>query len=169
MTLREALDLWADRCLLNGGSEDTVKNRRMQFEKHIGAWMDKPLTSITHAGLVRMQLRVGGKSKHAANDMLRHLGTVCRTATSDPWPGEHIRPLKIVEPPRRRTMGDPTCWWQAVQKVESPIVRAYWQFVALTGLRENDAKTARYSLLSDGWLHLPKPKGGASRAFDLPL
>ncbi|MCP4409224.1 MAG: DUF4102 domain-containing protein, partial [Gammaproteobacteria bacterium] len=80
VTLREALDLWADRCLLNGGSEDTVKNRRMQFEKHVGAWMDKPLTSITHARLVRMQLRVGEKSKHAANDMLRHLGTVYRTA-----------------------------------------------------------------------------------------
>lgn len=54
VTLREALDLWAQRCLLNGGSEVTVKNRRMQFEKHVGAWMDKPLTSITHAVLVRM-------------------------------------------------------------------------------------------------------------------
>lgn len=169
VTLREALDLWSERCLLNGGAEGTVTNRRMQFDKHVGEWMDKPITSITHAGLVRMQMRVGEKSKHAANDMLRHLGTVYRTATSDPWPGAKIRPLRITEPPKRRTMGDPAEWWQSIQKAESPIVRAYWRFVALTGLRENDAKTARHSLLRNGWLHLPEPKGGASRAFDLPL
>lgn len=106
-------------------------------------------------------MQFGEQSKHAANDMLRHLGTVFRTATSDPWPGEHIRPLRIIEPPKRRTMGDPAAWWPAVRKTESPIVRDYWLFVALTGLRENDVKTARYSMLQDGWLHLPRPKDGA--------
>ncbi|MEM6680746.1 MAG: hypothetical protein AAF607_00740 [Pseudomonadota bacterium] len=141
----------------------------MQFQKHVDELMEKPLTSITHAGLVRMQMRVGEQSKHAANDMLRHLGTVYRTATSDPWPGQTIRPLKIVEAPKRKTVGDPAVWWQSIQAAESPIVRAYWLFVALTGLRENDAKTARWSMLKDGWLHLPCPKGGPTRAFDLPL
>lgn len=169
VTLRDALDLWTERCLLNGGAEGTVKNRRMQFEKHVGDWMDRPLSNITHGRLVKMQIRVGELSKHAANDMLRHIGTVYRTATPDPWPGACIRPLRISEPPKRRAMGDPAEWWRLVQRVESPIVRAYWQFVALTGLRENDAKTARHSLLRDGWLHIPKPKGGASRAFDLPM
>lgn len=169
MTLLTALDLWAERCLLNGGSQGTITNRYLQFNKHIGEWMERPLSSISHADLTRMHTRIGRNSKHAANDMLRHLGTVHRTATQDPWPGRTIRPWKIEGDSRRKTMGDPAKWWAVINRVDSPVVRAYWCFVALTGLRENDAKTARHSNLRNGWLHLPCPKGGQLRAFDLPL
>ncbi len=169
VTLAEAIELWAERCLLNGGSQGTVENRRRQLKKHVGDWMNRPLTTITHADLTRVHTTVGRGSKHAANDVLRHLGTIHRTATQDPWPGESIRLWKIDEPSKRRPMGDPAKWWESIQRAESEIVRTYWLLVALTGLRENDAKTARHSNLRNGWLHLPQPKGGRTRAFDLPV
>lgn len=168
-TLGDAFDLWAERCLLNAGSHQTVDVRRAQLVKHVGHWWTRSLTSITHADLTKLQLEVGQTSKWAANDVLRHLGTIHRVATQDPWPGENIRSLKITEPPKRRQMGDPVTWWEEVRAADNPSIRAYWLFVALTGLRENDAKTARHSNLRNGWLYIPEPKGGASRAFDLPL
>jgi integrase len=39
-------------------------------------------------------------------------------------------------------------------------------FAALTGLRENEIIQARRSHIRNGWLHIPKPKGGTDLAFD---
>jgi len=39
----------------------------------------------------------------------------------------------------------------------------------LSGMRRTSACEARLEHLSDGCLHVPNPKGGTNRAFDLPL
>lgn len=164
-TLGAAFAMWAERCLIDG-TAGTVDNRRRQLGKWVGDWWDKPLSSISRADLQRLHTHIGRSSAHAANDVLRHLGTIHRTASSDPWPGEGIRPLK-PGPSRRKTMGDPVDWWRDVQQAESPVIHSYWKLIVLTGLRENDAKTARWDRFNDGWLHLPHAKGG--KAFDYPV
>ncbi|KJS35158.1 MAG: hypothetical protein VR74_17500 [Hyphomonas sp. BRH_c22] len=166
-TLSQALEHWAQRALANGASEATVENRRRQFRKHLGDQMDRPLTSWTKRQVSALQLEIAKSSVHAANDILRHWGTMHRAVSDDPWPGEGIGGLK--PPSSKRRVIDPDTWWSEIQRAESPVVRGYWRFVALTGLRENDVKTARHDNLRNGWLYLPEPKGGAEKAFDLPL
>ena len=166
-TLSEALEHWAERALANGAAQATIDNRRKQFTKHLGDKMNRPMTSWTKRQVSALQLEIAKSSVHAANDVLRHWGTIHRTVSEDPWPGEGIGLLK--PPPSKRRVVDPETWWEEVQRAESPIVQGYWRFVALTGLRENDAKTARHDNMRNGWLHLPQPKGGRDKAFDLPL
>ena len=60
-------------------------------------------------------------------------------------------------------------WRLKVDALENPIRAAYWRFLLFTGLRATDAATIRLADLADHKLHRPLPKGGAAKAFDLPL
>ena len=61
-------------------------------------------------------------------------------------------------------------WGKAVLSLH-PVRRDLHLFMILTGMRRTSACEARASELDLGArrLHVPKPKGGAARAFDLPL
>lgn len=61
-------------------------------------------------------------------------------------------------------------WGEAVLKLH-PVRRDLHLFMILTGMRRTSACEARIAELSldDLRLHVPKPKGGSARAFDLPL
>lgn len=68
-------------------------------------------------------------------------------------------------------LDDLAAWWKKVEELRNPIKSQLLLFMALTGLRSNDARTAKLVDLdeTDKVLHIPCPKGGPSRAFDLPL
>jgi integrase len=61
-------------------------------------------------------------------------------------------------------------WGKAVLELH-PVRRDLHLFMILTGMRRTSACEARATDLdlAAGSLHVPKPKGGATRAFDLPL
>src|SRR5690606_5399049 len=74
--------------------------------------------------------------------------------------------------PKRERVNDadlPT-WWAKVQTL-SPARRDFQQFVLFTGMRSEAARRVRWEHVD--WkrkaLRVPKPKGGESRAFELPL
>ena len=168
VTLGQAFGWWAQRVRLNGGSEATITVREKQLRKWVSHLWDRKLDTISHTELAQLQLHIGESSAYAANDVLRHLGVVHRVGSPQAWAGAGIRPLR-TGPATRKTMGDPKEWYATVQRAESEVVRAFWVFTLFTGLRKNDVLTARHSNLNGGWLHVPEPKGGATRAFDLPL
>lgn len=62
-------------------------------------------------------------------------------------------------------------WYEAVCKLEFAERRDFLLLAIRTGLRSNDLKTLRWEHvhLDQRRIHLPKPKGGTRRAFDLPL
>lgn len=165
MTLREAFDLWATRLRNDGGSENTVTSRWSTLRTHAADWLDRPLQQISEAELRRAHAELGRRSTYSANNLMRALRTVHNASTSDPWPGRGIR--LYSETARDDLIEDWGEWRERLARAESPIVRGWWRFVALTGLRKNDAITARRSNLKDGWLHVPEPKW--RRPFDLPL
>jgi integrase len=68
-------------------------------------------------------------------------------------------------------LGDLPAWWAEVSKIRNPVKQQLLLFMLLTGLRSADARTARHDDLDiqGKLLHVPKPKGGPRRAFDLPL
>lgn len=60
-------------------------------------------------------------------------------------------------------------WWDQVHSVCNPVRRAYWKLLLFSGLRMTDAATIRWEDLHGDTLHRPSPKGGRSRAYDLPI
>ncbi len=62
-------------------------------------------------------------------------------------------------------------WWKEVSAIRNQIKRQLMLFMLLTGLRSTDARTAKLADFDETAkvLHVPSPKGGPSRAFDLPL
>ncbi len=65
---------------------------------------------------------------------------------------------------------DMPAMWRALEAIDDPIRRGMWETLLFTGLRSGDMKSMRWSNLGDdGVLLVPSPKGGADRAFRLPL
>jgi integrase len=60
-------------------------------------------------------------------------------------------------------------WNAKVEKLSNPIRKAYWRLLLFSGLRMTDAATIRWKDVQDDFLHRPNPKGGRTKAFNLPI
>lgn len=93
----------------------------------------------------------------------------------DGWPPDP--PTVLIEPndeePADEGLDDEALakWWASVQKAQNPVRQALHQFVLLSGHRPTAIKEARWEHLDVAGrsLHIPNPKGGRTRAFDMPL
>lgn len=171
-TLAEAFALWEEdlRVRKPDSCENTITVRKAQLNKHISSYWDRELSSVDGPELRRLHIGLGKQSHHVANDVLRHMRTMWKFATDDPWPGGNIDMFRTSKSSSRRQIEDPSAFWAEIrEKCPNPAVQAFWKIAALTGLRKNDILTARHEHLKDGWLHVPRPKGGPDRAFDIPL
>ncbi|MCA8903740.1 MAG: integrase family protein [Hyphomonas sp.] len=172
-TLRNAMDAKIARLRMDGRSEGTINNMELLLAKHVPDLMDKPLADLSRGQLGRLHERIGAEhGPHAGNNLIRTIRTIYNHALSrddglGDWPGKGIRFFPEAE--RDDIVEDLATWHAKLQRAESPIVRDWWLFVLYTGLRKQDALTARHSLITNGVLHLPCPKGGKRKAFDLPL
>ncbi|QGY40912.1 tyrosine-type recombinase/integrase [Pseudodesulfovibrio cashew] len=60
--------------------------------------------------------------------------------------------------------------WERIENNDDRIRAECWALMLSTGLRSMSARSARWEHLSEeGVLHVPTPKGGADRAYDLPI
>jgi integrase len=60
-------------------------------------------------------------------------------------------------------------WERWRQTIKNPVIREMALFLLLSGLRDQDCRTMRWDDIDGSVLRRPKPKGGKSRAFDVPL
>ena len=89
----------------------------------------------------------------------------------------HFNPVKSIElvPPARRdtAMGaeDLAGWHRKLRALPNPVRQEFHLFTLLSGSRAGALTVARWEHLNmkRRVLHSPKPKGGAKRAFDIPL
>lgn len=173
ITLQDAMEARAARLRLDHRSELTIDNMEKLLRKHVPDLLGRPLRELTRGQLGRLHERVGAEhGTSAANNLLRtmraiHNHAMARDDGLGEWPGRGVRMFPDKE--RDQIIENLSAWRKALNRCESPIVRDWWLFVLYTGLRRQDALTARHSNLSGGVLHLPNPKGGEQRAFDLPL
>jgi integrase len=118
--------------------------------------------------------------KYAANGCMRFARAVWNFAKNElETPGlpdrNPFRSSKLYHKERARETGmgagDLANWWTEVQALSNPIRRELHLFTLLSGLRRADVLTARWDHLDKKRkaLRIPSPKGGADRAFDLPL
>jgi integrase len=78
---------------------------------------------------------------------------------------EAIHPLLSLAPE------DLPAWWRRVQKLENPLRQQCWLFALLSGLRVTSLLEMKWSDHESDpqFFHIPKPKGGVRKKFDLIL
>ncbi len=177
---------WADYrddfLVKNEASPATTRHYEYCF-KRLAKWHDKPLGLIARnpdaLKAEPARLTKDGKGKIAANATLQFLGILYRHVVgSGKYPSWPAWPRRAYTKHKTQTGAhkgmaakDLPSWWSDVSKIKNPVRREMLFFALLAGLRKTDVITARWSNVDEAArkLHVPKPKGGTERAFDLPL
>jgi integrase len=175
ITLRQALDMHL------GAKERSAKTEegyRYQAEQYLSDWLDRPLCEIgaDRAGVRERHRRITERHGRATADYsMRVLRAVYNRGMRE-HPDLPPNPCANVDfhgTRRRRVEAGPERlreWGRAVLKL-SPVMRDLQLFMLLTGMRRTASVEARIEHFDEerGCLLVPNPKGGESRAFDLPL
>lgn len=175
ITLSEALELHlAARPL----SPRTVEDYRYYCGHYLSDWLDRPLAEIgsDRAGVRERHVRITEKhGATCADSTFRILRAVYSRGLRE-HPDLPANPCANVDYHglRRRKVdanADKLKAWGKAVLTLNPVRRDLHLFMILTGMRRTSACEARISDLdlNGCFLHVPKPKGGAARAFNLPL
>lgn len=175
-TLRDAL---AEHLASRSLSPRTREDYEYLTSQYLPDWLDKPLAEIgadrksvkdRHA---RITAKHGASTADHTMRVFRAVYSRARRAAPELMPES---PCGAVDfgPTRKRKVDAPAdgllAWGRAAAGLQ-PVRRDLHLFMLLTGMRRTAACESRLEHLDldGGRLHVPKPKGGASRAFDLPL
>ena len=175
ITLREALDLHLAAKPL---SPRTKGDYRYNCEQYLDDWLDRPLAEIgaDRAAVRERHRRITERhGAPSADNVFRVLRAVYNRGLRE-HPDLPANPTANVDYHglRRRKVDVEAerlrAWGKAVLGLH-PVRRDLHLFMMLTGMRRTSACEARADDLDLGarTLHVPKPKGGSTRAFDLPL
>ncbi len=175
ITLREALDLHLAAKPLSPRTKDDY---RYNCEQYLSDWLDRPLAELgaDRSGVRDRHRRITERhGAPSADNAFRIFRAVYNRGLRE-HPDLPPNPCGNVDYHglRRREVDAPTdrlrAWGKAVLGLH-PVRRDLHLFMVLTGMRRTSACEARASDLDlASWrLHVPKPKGGSTRAFDLPL
>jgi integrase len=181
ITLREA---WAryrtSHMERKGRSEATIRGYVDHVERLLADWLDAPLQTLGDTPLMVAErhdqlTRENGPS--AANGAMRTLRAIYNHARKGHRYLPPENPTLAVdwnrEKRRDTAMGveDLPEWFEQARRMRHPVRREFHLFTLLSGSRPGALLQARLEHLSirDRVLHIPRPKGGADRAFDIPL
>jgi integrase len=171
MTLRQAWGLYQKHMDAKGRSEVTRDGYQAKIDCHLSDWLDRPLASISRQETSERHREIGKTAKYSANGVMRVLRAIWRRARRQ-FP-------ELPEPPtmnvdffgeKRRTavVTDLAAWWKGVQRIESPVRRDFYIWLAFTGCRSGETSTMRWDQidLKNGIVRYPITK---TEEFDLPL
>ncbi len=174
ITLREALDLHLN-------SRRLADKTRSGYEYHVTYylkdWLDRPLAEIgsDRQGVRERHRRITERSGATSGDnVMRVLRSVYNRALRQ-FPDLPPNPVGNVDMNgmrRREVDASPDklrAWGKAVLSLGNPVRRDLQLFMLLSGMRRTASCEAKRADLGDGHLHVPNPKGGAAKKFDLPL
>lgn len=180
-TLRSAWARYRDGHMKKKGrSEGTIENYRDHVERLLSDWIDEPL-SVLGNDPARVAERHEKLTKengpYIANGCMRSLRAIYnharKTARSLPpenpvlavdWNVEHRRDTGLG-------LGELDDWFAQLATLSNPLRREFHLFLLLSGHRPDAIKKVRVADIDfrERLLHIPKPKGGEIRAFDIPL
>jgi integrase len=172
----------------------TIETERYLLSKYLGDWMNRELTSLTredvrrkHASIAsgiahgrfktdEWRRRKAGDGAATANNTMRCL-RACWNRAARQLPELGISPTANIDwnevAPRKSPIGldGLADLWTRIRAIENDARRDLWTVLLYTGLRKTSAIEMRWADvdLEGRKLHIPTPKGGAKRAFDLPL
>jgi integrase len=191
LTFGKAFEQYKAAITNEGKSLRTIADYQDKFDRHLEDWHAKPLAAITREEVSKQHATITERArkarkgkyasgKYAANGCMRLARAVWNYARNElEAPGlaglNPFRSGKLYHRERARESGmgakDLPAWWTQLQLLPNPIRREMHLFTLLSGLRRQDVLTARWENLDEKRkaLRIPAPKGGAERAFDLPL
>lgn len=181
ITLREA---WARyrtaHMQRKGRSESTIRGYADHLERLLADWLDLPLMTLGETPSMvseRHDQLTAENGPSAANGAMRTVRAIYNHARKSHryLPAEN--PTLAVdwnrEVRRNTAMGveDLPGWFEQARKMRHPVRREFHLFTLLSGSRPGALLQARLEHLNlkERILHIPRPKGGADRAFDIPL
>lgn len=176
-TLGMAIEGYLDSRERMGRRPGTIEGYRKLFRRYLTDWTDRPLKEIGDDTFGVDALHRKITKEHGpicANQTMRLLRAVYRYARRKqrdlpPPPTEAVDFNQEIG--RKEFVRDWPAWWAAVHKLNYPVARDWYLFLAFTGMRRGAAREAQVKDFDpeNGFLHVPNPKGGPKRAFDLPL
>lgn len=181
VTLRQAWERYRDAHMIRKGrSEGTIENYRDHMERLLSDWLDKPLARLGKQPQLVAERHDTISEEHGpyiANGAMRSLRAVYNHArkTNTDLPPENPTLAVDWNPEKRRNTGmgaaDLRGWFEELRAFKNLIRREFHLLLLLSGSRPTALKRARIDHvdLRARLLHIPKPKGGEERAFDIPL
>lgn len=180
-TLRTAWTRYRDSHLKRKGRSDgTIENFRDHVERLMADWLDQPLSVLGNDPsqvAARHENITAKNGPYIANGCMRSLRAIYNHArkTARSLPAEN--PVIAVDwnvEKRRNTalsLSELPPWVEELRVVDNPIRREFHLFLLLSGSRPDALKRARIEHVNfrARILHIPKPKGGEVKAFDIPL
>ena len=181
ITLRMAWDRYREAHMIRKGrAARTIENYQDYMERLLGDWLDWPLAKLgqrPNLVIARHEDLSVKNGPYIANSVMKVLRAIYNHAlrgnrdipTFNPvmaidWNVEHRRDTGMGED----DLGD---WFEKLLALDKPLRREFHLFTLLSGSRPTAIKVARIEHLDlrKRVLHIPKPKGGADKAFDIPL
>jgi hypothetical protein len=180
-TLKQAWERYRDGHMKRKGrSGGTIENYRDHVERLMSDWLDCPLSKLgLQADLVRARHEKLSEENgtNIADGCMRTLRAIynhARKAARGIPPDNPVSAVDWNAERRRDTalgLADLGGWFNELAALENPVRREFHLFLLLSGHRPDAIKKARREHLDfrRRVLHVPKPKGGEARAFDIPL
>jgi integrase len=180
-TLQEAWQRYrASHMERKGRSARTIENYRDHVERLMAEWQHLSLAELSSNPKVVIERHESISREHGpyiANGCMRTLRAIynharksCRTLSAD----NPVAALDWNAERRRDTaMGlkELPAWFTKLSKVNHPLRREYHLLLLLSGSRPDALKSVRPEHVDfrRRALHIPRPKGGEYKAFDIPL
>ena len=177
VTLEQGLAIHLERIQRNGCVAGTIQRYKESVGNQLRDWLNRPMQEITRSECRARHTHLGEtRGEGAANQAMKCLRAIYTTMMkenenilSSPTMGVHwYKEYRRQEPVPDAKLPE---WYLTVMAIHNPVRRDLQLFTLFTGLRRNDACTVRWDDINfdQASLHRPNPKGGASRAFTVPL
>lgn len=175
ITLREALELHLGALSVTTRTEQTY---RYHLDQYVPDWLDKPLAELgaDRSAVRERHRKISTKNGATSADITFRVVRAIYNRGLREHPDLPPNPASNVDfhGLKRRKVDVAAerlkAWGKAVLDLH-PVRRDMHLFMLLTGMRRTSTCEAKIAdlHLDKKIMHVPKPKGGSARAFDLPL
>lgn len=181
VTLRQAWQRYREGHMVRKGlSENTIRNYGYHVQCLFAEWLDEPIIELANdpAKVAEVHDRISkDNGPYQANGSMRTLRAVYNFIRKKHRALPAYNPVDGVDWNRevRRDTGmgqsDLAGWFGELAALDNPLRREFHLLTLLSGCRPAALKEVQPQHLDfrRRVLHIAKPKGGAKRAFDIPL
>lgn len=181
ITLRQAWERYRDAHLVRKGrSQRTIESYRDHVERIFVEWLDSPLHELGSepAKVVAKHDDITKENgPYIANGCMRTLRAIYNHARKAHKSLPADNPVNAIDwnGEKRRDTGMGTSdlkgWFAELAALDNPVRREFHLFTLLCGCRPTALQEIKPGHINfrRRMLHIPRPKGGAKRAFDIPL
>jgi integrase len=180
-TLAQAWERYRDVHMhRKGRSDKTTSGYRDHVERLMGDWLRLPISllgrqpELVRARHDKLTKEHGPYMANAAMRSLRAIYNHARKTAHDLPANNPVLAVDWNAEKRRDTamgVSDLSGWFLQLYRLDNPLRREFHLLLLLSGSRPDAIKRTRTVDLDlrRRLLHVPRPKGGADRAFDIPL